>query len=127
MARKYKIVTLGCRTNQYESEMYAEQLQTYGFEKTSDDPADICIVNSCSVTHTAEKSSMHEIIKLSKENRGAKIVMTGCALDAAKEILEKHNIFFVSNAEKDHLIERVFPEFTDLDYSIKGFDGQWYL
>ncbi len=123
MVRKYKIITLGCRTNQYESQMYADQLKTYGFEKAGREAADICIVNSCSVTQNAEKSSLQEISKISKENPKAKIVMTGCAAEAAQEFLENNGIFFVSNLEKDHLIERVFPEFVDLDYSIKEFAG----
>jgi len=58
--KKFKIVTLGCRTNQYESQGYADQLRQMGYEMAqNNERADLCIVNTCTVTEGADRSSRH--------------------------------------------------------------------
>ena len=71
--------TLGCRVNQYESDAMAELMHKAGFEIT-DDPAaaDICIVNTCTVTNIADRKSRQMISKAHRLNENAKIIVCGC-------------------------------------------------
>ena len=77
--KKFKIATLGCRTNQYESEAYASQLRALGYvEAGESEEAEVCIVNTCTVTASADSHSRHQIRQLARRNPGAKLVVTGC-------------------------------------------------
>src|SRR3972149_8966708 len=101
--KKFKVITLGCRTNQYESQAYADQLRALGYTEANDDEvADLCIVNTCTVTESADSSSRHQIRRLARENLGAKLVVTGCSAeglsDEIKEIAEVGIV--VPNTEK---------------------------
>ena len=88
--KKYKIVTLGCRTNQYESQAYADQLQKKGFcEAKSGEKADVCIVNTCTVTESADKRSLYQIRKLSRDYNPSEVIVTGCLAERGKAALEK--------------------------------------
>ena len=77
--------TLGCRLNYAETSTIARQLATVGVERISDEHhhttevvPDICIVNSCSVTDTADKKCRSLINRLHREFPEALIVVTGC-------------------------------------------------
>ncbi len=88
--KKYKIVTLGCRTNQYESQAYQDQLSLMGYLPAREgEEADICIVNTCTVTESADNSSRYEIRQLAKQNPNAKLVVTGCAAENKPEALKQ--------------------------------------
>ena len=72
--KKFKVVTLGCRTNQYESQGYSDQLKKMGYRAAAkNEEADLCIVNTCTVTEGADRSSRHEIRSLLRENPKAKM------------------------------------------------------
>lgn len=71
-----KIVTLGCRLNSLESEMLRNQ--TTGLD-------DVIIVNTCSVTAEAERQARQTIRRLRRENKNARIVVTGCAAQVNPE------------------------------------------
>ncbi|MFN4174577.1 MAG: tRNA (N(6)-L-threonylcarbamoyladenosine(37)-C(2))-methylthiotransferase MtaB, partial [Parachlamydiaceae bacterium] len=47
--KTFKIVTLGCRTNQYETQAYSDQLKEMGYSIAEEGEADLCIVNTCTV------------------------------------------------------------------------------
>lgn len=76
---RVSITTLGCRVNSYESDAMAGLLRSSGFEVVPDSmPADICIVNTCTVTNIADRKSRQMISKCHKLNPLAKIIVTGC-------------------------------------------------
>lgn len=76
---KVSITTLGCRVNSYESDAMAGLLRSRGFEVVDDgSPADICIVNTCTVTNIADRKSRQMISRCRKLNPDALIVVTGC-------------------------------------------------
>ncbi|MBU0732402.1 MiaB/RimO family radical SAM methylthiotransferase [Patescibacteria group bacterium] len=71
--------TLGCRLNQAEEYEYKKALAYEGFLIVSkDDDFDIAVVNTCSVTHKADRESRQAIRQLKKKNPDVKVVMTGC-------------------------------------------------
>lgn len=83
--KKFKVVTLGCRTNQYESQAYQDQLLTLGYREAKEaEQVDLCIVNTCTVTESADSSSRYQIRHLHRKYPDAKIVVTGCLVESAK-------------------------------------------
>lgn len=127
MKKKFKIHTLGCRTNQYESQAYKTQLETLGFQEVQEkEPASICIVNTCTVTEGADRSSKYSIRQFVKQNPDSKIFVTGCMVENEKEEIQKisPNIKTISNLEKEGLLSHIFPEVEDLpEFNIKQFDA----
>ncbi len=79
------ILTLGCKLNQADSEMIARRLVSNGVRIT-DQPlpgADAYIINSCSVTHVAERKARHLVRKVKRLTPGAPVVLTGCYAETA--------------------------------------------
>ena len=71
-------ITLGCRVNQYESDAMAELLTQAGFEITENPAeADVCIVNTCTVTNIADRKSRQMLSKAHKLNPNAKLIAAG--------------------------------------------------
>lgn len=78
---KFYIYTLGCKVNAYESNVMRDLLINAGFIET-DDIADIYIINTCSVTNTADSKSLKVIRQAIRKNNNAIIVVTGCLSQA---------------------------------------------
>lgn len=76
--KKYKIVTLGCKVNAYESYAVASLLKKEGYTQTNDNDYEVCIINTCSVTSTSDKKSRQKIRHLIKENPNAIMIVMGC-------------------------------------------------
>lgn len=123
--KRYKLATLGCRTNQYESQAYADQLSSLGYKEAKEgESADICIVNTCTVTENADKKSLYQIRKLAKENRGSKLLVTGCLAEREKKKIEALDgvDFVIPNKDKETLLSNVITD--DLpEFSIKRFEA----
>ena len=76
---KFRVLTLGCKVNSYESQFYAEELERIGFEMAKDDEVcDLYIINTCTVTNTAASKSRQKIHMAKKENPNAITVAVGC-------------------------------------------------
>jgi len=124
--KKFKVVTLGCRTNQYETQGYSDQLKKLGYAPAEDgEAADLCIVNTCTVTEGADSSSRHEIRSLLKAHPNAKLAVTGCMAESAPEAILgiDPRIEVVPNKEKERLLERMLPEETLPEFRIEAFDS----
>lgn len=80
----YKIYTLGCKVNEYESEVMATLLENHGFTKS--DKPDIAIVNTCTVTNTADSKSRKIIRRLRREFPKAILVVAGCMVQKDIEV-----------------------------------------
>ena len=79
MSALLKTATLGCKVNQYETEYVREGLLRAGFQDAQDgEPADLCVVNTCTVTHEGDSKSRQLIRRLARENPHARIVVMGC-------------------------------------------------
>ena len=77
--RRVNFHTLGCKLNFSESSTIARQFEEGGFVRVGvNDEADICIINSCSVTAQADKKCRNLIRKLHRKNPDAIIAVTGC-------------------------------------------------
>ena len=75
---KYAIVTFGCRVNQADSFQIEEQLIAAGGIVSAAHDADVVVVNTCSVTSSADQGTRQIVRKIARENPTARIVVTGC-------------------------------------------------
>ena len=110
MSKKVNFHTLGCKLNFSESSTIARQFEQGGFERVSPtDAADICIINSCSVTEHADKKCRNIIRKLHRRNPNAIIAVTGCYAQLKPyEIAEIEGVDIVlSNNNKGETYQRV--------------------
>lgn len=127
MSKKtFKVVTLGCRTNQYESQAYSDQLKAAGYEEARDgETAEVCIVNTCTVTESADSASRHAIRDLTRKHPGAKLVVTGCMAESKPEQIRSIEgvSSIVPNAKKEELLSIVLPEEEWPEFSIRQFDA----
>ncbi|MEX2140236.1 MAG: tRNA (N(6)-L-threonylcarbamoyladenosine(37)-C(2))-methylthiotransferase MtaB [Pirellulales bacterium] len=74
-----RTVTLGCKVNQYETEFVRQSLASIGYrDALQGEPADLCLVNTCTVTHEGDAKSRQTIRQLAKRNPGTRIVVMGC-------------------------------------------------
>lgn len=86
MTAKLKTHTLGCKVNQYETQFVREGLLGAGYEVASDsEPADLCIVNTCTVTNEGDSKSRQIIRRMNRNNPDARIVVMGCYATRAPE------------------------------------------
>lgn len=110
MPRRVSIHTLGCKLNFSESSAIARQFEEGGFVRVGpDDEADICVVNSCSVTEHADKKCRNIIRKLHRRNPSAIIAVTGCyAQLRPNDLAAVEGVDIVlSNNDKGDLYKRV--------------------
>lgn len=124
--RKFKVVTLGCRTNQYESQAYVDQLLQMGFQEACDEePADLCIVNTCTVTESADSSSRHQIRQLARKYPGSKLIVTGCLAErtpvAITQMPEVNLV--IPNRDKERLLSIALPEEEIPEFAIRQFEA----
>lgn len=76
---KVALDTLGCKLNQAETELMARQLAEAGYEVVPQlDGADVYILNTCTVTHTADAKARHRLRMAHHRNPGALVIATGC-------------------------------------------------
>ena len=81
-----RTVTLGCKVNQYETEFVREGLLGAGYvDATGEQSADLCIVNTCTVTAEGDSKSRQSIRRLARRNPGTRIVVMGCYATRAPE------------------------------------------
>jgi threonylcarbamoyladenosine tRNA methylthiotransferase MtaB len=74
-----RAVTLGCKVNQYETEFVRQALAGIGYrDAAASERADLCLVNTCTVTHEGDSKSRQTIRQLAARNPGARIIVMGC-------------------------------------------------
>ncbi len=85
-----RLVTLGCKVNQYETQFVKELLEANGYrEAANEEPADLCVVNTCTVTAEGDSKSRQVIRQLARRNPGTRIVVMGCyATRAPQEVAD---------------------------------------
>ena len=106
---KVAFQTIGCKLNQAESESLARQFIEAGYEVTAPSAhPDIYILNTCTVTHIADRKCRHSIRFARRQNPNAFIVATGCYAERAPEELSEAGAnLVVGNKEKENLPEIV--------------------
>jgi threonylcarbamoyladenosine tRNA methylthiotransferase MtaB len=75
---KYSIVTFGCRVNQADSLAIEAELAGRGGQAVASEHAEVVVVNTCSVTASADQGARQTIRRIARTNPGAQIIATGC-------------------------------------------------
>lgn len=89
MGNKVKLLTLGCKVNQYESEAMGKLFEDQGYELVDDGKADIYIINTCTVTNLSARKSRQFLSRARKENPDGIIALTGCYPQVSTEEVEE--------------------------------------
>ena len=139
-SKKVAFHTLGCKLNFSESSTFAREFEENGYQRVpSTAPADVYVINTCSVTENADKKCRYAIRKLITQSPGAKFVVTGCYAQLKPEEVaaipgvnlvigaaEKGNLFqLLKNLNEDSKpeilscdidsVENIFPAYSSSD------------
>ena len=108
--------TLGCKLNFSETSTFGQMLQDMGVRTANEgEPADICLINTCSVTEVADHKCRQIIHRMVRENPGAFVVVTGCYAQLESEkvsAIEGVDLVLGSN-EKANLIQYLNDAWAD--------------
>ena len=106
---KFNIISFGCKVNTYESEFMREQLLNNGFIYNDDyKTSDIVIVNTCSVTNTADNKCKKMIRSVRRENVSCILMVCGCTSENNREKLNDLDIdITIGNNEKSKVVELI--------------------
>lgn len=98
-----RLVTLGCKVNQYETQLVKETLERNGYREALDDePADLCVVNTCTVTVNGDSRSRQVIRQLARQNPQAQTLVMGCyATRAPHEVRQLPGVFEVVTDKRE--------------------------
>ena len=105
MSQSFAVVTFGCRVNQADSLVIESELTSRGGRLVPAEEADLVVVNTCSVTGSADQGARQTIRRLARLNPDVHVVVTGCyATRRPAEIAVLPNVIaVVSNTDKDRL------------------------
>ena len=88
MQKTVSFTTLGCKVNQYDTQAMLEAFERHGYAAAQNNvPADVYVVNTCTVTGTGDKKSMQLIRRCKRRNPQAELVITGCLAQRMGETL----------------------------------------
>jgi threonylcarbamoyladenosine tRNA methylthiotransferase MtaB len=87
MTKTFQLISFGCKSNQYDSQLWRELLLQGGWQEGDGGQADIVLVNSCSVTAAAEEQARQAVRKCKKQNAKGKVIVVGCYGQLAHEAL----------------------------------------
>ena len=106
---KYAIVTFGCRVNQADSLVIERQLRVRGATAAAPEHADLVVVNTCSVTASADQGARQTIRRIVRSNPRVRVVVTGCyATRRPDELGGLPNVTqVIRNADKDKFVEQL--------------------
>lgn len=101
--------TLGCKVNTYDSSMMAQALKDAGYEIVDfESPADVYIINSCTVTGTGDKKSRQMVSRVRSANPEAIVCMAGCMAQTAHEEVEKLGVdLILGTSQKARIAELI--------------------
>jgi threonylcarbamoyladenosine tRNA methylthiotransferase MtaB len=123
--RLCRVVTLGCKVNQYESQHIKEALEAAGYREAGPgERADLCLVNTCTVTAEADAQGRQTIRRLARDNPGAAVVVTGCYATRDPEAVARLDGVTHVLPDKTHLAEGLRPfGVARLPAGVDRFDG----
>lgn len=102
---KFKIITLGCKVNTYESNVIRDKLLNSGYIES--DEADIYIINTCTVTNTSDNKSLKEIRRVRREYPNSVIVVCGCMIQVTDKIDEIDADIIIGNTNKSNIVSLI--------------------
>ena len=136
--KKVAFYTLGCKVNQYETNGMIQKLSNKYKIVSTDEKADIYIINTCSVTNLADRKSRQMIRRAKEKNPESLVIAIGCYAQVAKDEIEKINevdivlgnsqkidiekyidAFFEGKMTNDITVEKYYRDFGSITYTEK--------
>lgn len=109
---KFKIESLGCKVNSYECASLKALFLNHGYVESEDKHCDFALLNTCSVTSTADQKSRQHIRKIKKEHPNAIVIVMGCYSQSNhKFILDEIKADIVVGTSNRHLIPNLIEQF----------------
>ena len=123
---KFSILTFGCKVNSYESEFMKELLINHGYAYSDDEKtSDIVIVNTCSVTNTADNKCKKTIRGIRRDNSDSILVVCGCTAENHREELNDLDIdILIGNKDKSKIVEMIEEYRNTNKKYIKFYEGR---
>jgi threonylcarbamoyladenosine tRNA methylthiotransferase MtaB len=126
--RTCRLVTLGCKVNQYETQYVKETLEANGYVEAADgQPADLCVVNTCTVTAESDAKSRQLIRRLHQAQPDAALVVMGCYATRDPDTVRRLPGVTHVLTDKARLLEELAPfgvqHANEIGYGISRFDG----
>jgi threonylcarbamoyladenosine tRNA methylthiotransferase MtaB len=117
VSMKYSVITFGCRVNQADSLRIEEDLRARGNLPSPTIEADVVVVNTCSVTASADQGARQTIRRIARDNPASQIIVTGCyATRCEGDVAALPNVVrIVRNSEKDRLVDELPERFVSGD------------
>jgi threonylcarbamoyladenosine tRNA methylthiotransferase MtaB len=114
----FHVENFGCRATQADGAALERQFETRGLARASAAQADLVILNTCTVTNSADQDARAAIRRVQRQNPLAKIVVTGCyAQRAPQEIAALPGVnAVIGNSHKHQLADIALPIFSDLGW-----------
>ena len=124
--RTCRLVTLGCKVNQYETQLVQEALEQQGYRTVEDgEPADLCVVNTCTVTAEGDAKSRKTIRQLARRNPGTRTIVMGCYATRDPETVRNLPSVFEVVTDKRELPDVLFRQgVADIPTGISHFEGR---
>lgn len=126
--KKAAYYTLGCKLNFSETSTLRQTLENYGVvSAVGDDIADICIINTCSVTDVADHKCRQAINRMIRRHPGALVIVTGCyAQLKPDQIASAEGVDMVVGAEhKGNIVSYIIDAFANRNQAVE--DSDWTL
>ena len=91
--RTAKLITMGCKVNQYDTQSMRETLRRNGYTIVDDETSqqqetDLYLINTCTVTNTADQKARQVIRRAIRRHPNAKVLVTGCYAESDREAIE---------------------------------------
>jgi threonylcarbamoyladenosine tRNA methylthiotransferase MtaB len=114
-----KFYTLGCKVNQYETQSIRENFLKKQYKEVKQGKADIYVINTCTVTQTADRKSREYIYRCLRENPKSTIIVTGCYVQKDRDLISKINgiDFIIPNEMKNKITDIIISQKEKLDFT----------
>ncbi len=108
--KRISVVTLGCKVNQYDTATLLNHLPASEFVKNEkfDDPADVYVIDTCTVTHKADSEARNYVYRAKRSNPDGVVIVTGCYAQVSSEYLSsiKQIDYLIGNSHKSSSLLR---------------------
>ena len=105
---KVSFYTLGCKVNQYETQIMSQMFSQNGYEVVDfETPADVCVVNSCTVTSSSDRKTRQILRKIKTQNPKTVVCLTGCMPQAFPKLSFENADIVLGNTSRKDVLEKV--------------------
>lgn len=120
---KFYVETLGCKVNSYESEYIKEQMINNNYVESSEEEADVIIINTCTVTNQADSKSRKMVRHARKVNRDAILVIVGCMVEYhSRDLSDIDADIIIGNKDKSKIVPLINDYRNNMTNIVKMYD-----